>query len=369
MGNWIFYYLGFGNYATVALLDSGAVMTSLLMEIPTGAFADIMGKKKTLMLAFLLQGLGNIFMGVAGNFWMLALSLWLMVCVGGAFYSGTIDALVYDSLKETKEEDTFDKKIAIISATRLWSMAICSILGGFAYYVFPGFPFILNGLVCLVGLVACFWLEEPAIDTEKYSLMTFFKQNTMGIRTLFSGAYMRKLSLYLAVTGAFALVIYNLLDDLLAVEYGFTPMGISVLFAAASLVAGFASMYLPRLKIKIDHRLMLIASMIVMALLLMLSPWVGMITFGVILLLRVIMEVVYENATSVMINKHTESKVRATTLSSLSLLRSLPYAVGGTFMGELVQVSGGARHFSLWYGLAIMVCAIGLGLMIEKKRE
>jgi MFS family permease len=343
-------------------------MASLLMEIPTGAFADMMGKKKTLMLAFLLQGLGNILMGTANSFWMLALSLWLLVCVGGAFYSGTLDALVFDSLKVMKEEDSFDKKISIISATRLWSMAICSVVGGFAFYVFPGFPFILNGVVCLLGLVACFFLTEPAIDTEKYSFSTFFKQNTMGIRSLFTGVYMKRLSLYLAVTGAFTLVIYNLLDDLLAVEFGYSPMQISILFAAACLVAGFASIYIPKIKFAVDQKTLLIVSMIIMGMLLMLSPIVGMIGFGLILFLRVIMEVVYDNSTSVAINKHIESKVRATTLSTLSLLRSLPYAICGTFAGAVIQMSGGARNFSVWYGLALIVLVLLFGMRMEKEK-
>jgi len=369
MGNWIFYYLSFGSYTTVALLDSGAVMSSLLMEIPTGAFADIVGKKRTLMVAFLLQGLGSILMGFASSFWMLALSLWLFVCVGGAFYSGTIDALVYDSLKALKREDEYDKKISIISATRLWSMAACSVLGGLAYYVFPGFPYILNGIVCLIGLFACFFLVEPAVDTEKYTLSTFFRQNTLGIRSLFGSGYMRRLSVFLGVTGAFTLVIYNLLDDLLAVEFGYSPMGISILFAIACLVAGFASIYVPRIRFGINQRTLLIGSMVIMGFLLILSPIVGMTIFGLILFLRVIMEVVYENASSVIINKNTESRVRATTLSSLSLLRSLPYAIGGTFAGVLVDMAGGARTFSVWYGIALILLTAVFGALLDKEKS
>ncbi len=342
-------------------------MANLLMEIPTGAFADMMGKKKTLIIAFLLQGLGNVLMGFSSSFWMLALSLWLLVCVGGAFYSGTIDALIYDSLKVLKEESLFGRKIGALGAMRLWSMAICSVIGGFAYYISPGLPFILNGTVCLVGLVACFFLTEPKIDTEKYTLMSFFRQNTMGFRTLFKGEYMKKLSLYLAVTGAFSLVLYMLLDDLLAVEYGFSPMGVSLLFAAVCLVAGFAAVYLPRWKIKFNQRVILITSMIVIGSLLMLSPLIGMIASGIFLLIRVIFEVLYDNAASVEINHHIESEVRATTLSSLNLLRSIPYALCGTLIGSLVQVSGGARHFSVWFGLTLVIVTVVLGLRLERK--
>lgn len=367
LGNWVFYYMSFGSFATVALLDSGAVLSELIFEIPTGAFADIVGKKKTLMIAFLWQGLGCILMGLAGNFWMLALSLWFMVCVGGSFYSGTIDALVYDSLKSIDMENTFDKKIGVINAMRLWAMSLCGLVGGFIYYISPGMPYILDGVMCLIGFVACLFLVEPAIDTEKYSLMTFFKQNTLGIKTLFSGEKMRRLSIFLIATGSLSIVVYNLLDDLLAVEYGYSPMGISILFSIACMVAGLASLFVPRIKIKMNHKIILILSMLLNALVLVLSPIVGMMTSGLLLMIRVVLEVIYDNSTSVEINENMASNVRATTLSSLSLLRSIPYAVGGSFIGGMVLMTGGARMFAMWFGILLALTTVLLGLRIKHK--
>ncbi|KKT41959.1 MAG: Arabinose efflux permease family protein [Candidatus Collierbacteria bacterium GW2011_GWD2_45_10] len=341
-------------------------MAGLLLEIPTGAFADMVGKRRTLILAFLLAGVGNILMGLSGSFWMFAFALWVLVNGGGAFYSGTMEALVYDSLKSLGEEGRYRKTIGLVNATRLWSMSICAVLGGFAYMIYPGLPMVLNGMVTLIGLIVCFWLIEPVIDTEKYTLSSFFVQNSLGIKRLFGSVYMRKLSWYLIATGGLSVVIYNLLDDLLAVEYGYSPFGISVLFAIACLVAGFASMYIPRLKLKLNERSVLIISMVIMAFVLILSPIIGMLVSGVFLMLRVIMEVLYDNASSVAINRNTESNVRATTLSSLSLLRSLPYAIGGAFIGTAIQFVGGARNFSMWFGLALMVVTVILGMRIER---
>jgi len=125
-------------------------------------------------------------------------------------------------------------------------------------------------------------------------------------------------------------------------------------------------MYIPRLKLKLNERSVLIISMVIMAFVLILSPIIGMLVSGVFLMLRVIMEVLYDNASSVAINRNTESNVRATTLSSLSLLRSLPYAIGGAFIGTAIQFVGGARNFSMWFGLALMVVTVILGMRIER---
>jgi MFS family permease len=369
MGNWVFYYLGFGGYATVALLDSGAMMATMIFEIPTGAFADMIGKKKTLILAFLTAGVGNILMGMATELWMLALSLWLFVNLGGALYSGTIDALLYDSLKSLKREGEYEKKIGVLRASRLWAMAGAGVIGGWAYQYGAGLPFIMNGAMNMVGLVACFALVEPKIDSVKYSWDSFFRQNTVGLKNLFGTASMRKLSYFLVGTGAMTLVIYNLLDDLLAIEYGFTPFTISVLFSIACLIAGAASIYIPRMKYKLAPEHGMVWAMIAMSGAMIVSPIVGMAVASILLWLRVILEVVYENASSVVINSRIESRHRATTISSLSFLHNLPYALFGSLLGWAVEMVGGAKMFSMWFGLVLLTVTVVFGMRMLPRRR
>lgn len=366
MGNWIFYYLMFGGYAIVALLDSGALLAGLIYEIPTGAFADLVGKKKTLILAFLFQMIGNILMGVSSSVWMLAGSLWIFICLAYAFYSGTMEAMLYDSLKLLKREKEFDKKMGSLGALRLLAMAVSGVVGGIAFNFYPGLPYLLSGILSFLGFVACFFLEEPRIDTQKYSLSTFFKQNTKGIKVLFGSTYMKNLSMYLVVTGGLVVFSYNLLDDLLAVEYGFTPTTISWLFSGVCLVAGIAAYLVPRLKVKISLNLALVLPMVIMGICLLVSPIVGMWLSALLLMIRVIGESVYQNYTSVAINENTASEVRATTLSSLSLLRNIPYALLGTFVGGAVVLSGGAKNFAMYYGFVLLILTLGFGIRVRK---
>ena len=127
LGIWIFYYLRFTDYAGIGLIETVLIVTITLAEIPTGAIADLIGKKKTLILAFLLETVGGFMMAATPNFPILLLSVFVM-CVGGAFYSGTLDALVFDSLKEEGQEGTFAKKIANINTISLLSPAICGVI-------------------------------------------------------------------------------------------------------------------------------------------------------------------------------------------------------------------------------------------------
>ncbi len=51
MGIWLLYYLQFTNYAGVGVIETTWVVMSLIGEIPTGAIADLLGKKRTLIFA------------------------------------------------------------------------------------------------------------------------------------------------------------------------------------------------------------------------------------------------------------------------------------------------------------------------------
>jgi hypothetical protein len=121
------------------------------------------------------------------------------------------------------------------------------------------------------------------------------------------------------------------------------------------------------MKIKFDEKKTFMISMIIIAIALIVSPIIGMVTSGVLLMIRVIMEVLYDNAASSLINKNTSSEVRATTLSSLSLLRSIPYGLGGSFVGVLVILSGGAKMFAMYFGIVLVLSVIILGLRIPKR--
>src|SRR3989344_7817931 len=94
LGIWVFYYLLFTNYAGIGIVETGLIVGMTLGEIPTGAIADLLGKKKTLMISFLLMAAGLFGVGLTPNF------LWLPLCVffargGTSFFFGTLVALVF----------------------------------------------------------------------------------------------------------------------------------------------------------------------------------------------------------------------------------------------------------------------------------
>lgn len=88
-GIWILYYLKFTNYAGIGIIEAAAMLAAVTLEIPTGAFADLIGKKKTLLLSFLFTFAGGVIAALAQNFNYLLIST-LVGATGGALRSGTM---------------------------------------------------------------------------------------------------------------------------------------------------------------------------------------------------------------------------------------------------------------------------------------
>ena len=95
------------SLAQIGLAETVFHITSLLLEVPSGVFADLFGRKKMLLLSSLFRMIGNAVMIFSDNLFM--------VCVSLAFYaasynfaSGSGDALAYDSLKLVQKEAYYE---------------------------------------------------------------------------------------------------------------------------------------------------------------------------------------------------------------------------------------------------------------------
>ena len=118
-------------------------ITSILAEIPTGAIGDLIGKKKAILIAFILEAITQVWMGVAPNLTHMILSLVFMK-IGGALFSGTYEALIYDTLKETNQTQRYKRILGNTKTIVLIVWSVCGVASGFLYKISPGLPFILT---------------------------------------------------------------------------------------------------------------------------------------------------------------------------------------------------------------------------------
>jgi MFS family permease len=367
LGIWIFYYLRFTNYAGIGIIETVLIVTITLAEIPTGAIADLFGKKKTLILAFLLESIGGFMMAAAPNFNVLVLSVFVM-CVGGAFYSGTLDALVFDSLKEEGKENDYDKKISNINTISLIAPAICGIVGGFMYKINPTLPFYANAFGYLIGFVASFFLIEPHIDTEKFSFSNFFKQSGQGLRELFKTVDIRKQTILLLSIGFFVIISSEMIDGFLGFEFGFNEIQMGILWSVIYVVCAIASQFTPLIRKIFKGNSSIVVVGILMAITFIVSPFIGLIAGGFTLALRSSLHSIYGNLYSIVINNNTESKYRATTLSTFNMIKNTPYVLTAYFIGSLSDKLS-AKTIALYLGIILIIFILVQIISFKRKSE
>src|SRR5689334_20314751 len=102
---WVLYLALKGmSLVEIGLIESIYHITSLLFELPTGAIADIYGKRFTLILGRILQIISSILMITASSF--LGFTVAFIFCAAAKnLNSGSAEALIYDSLKGLNKEE------------------------------------------------------------------------------------------------------------------------------------------------------------------------------------------------------------------------------------------------------------------------
>jgi MFS family permease len=356
LGIWVFFYLRFTNYAGIGLAETVLILTLTLAEIPTGAIADLFGKKNTLILAFLFETIGGLIMTFAANFPQLLFSIFVL-CLGGALYSGTLEALVFDTLKQSEKTDHFSRIISRINGLGLITPAICSIVGGFFYVLDPRLPFLANSLGYFVGLLGSLFLTEPKIDSVKFSISGFLFQTRQGLSQLFQNSKLIHQTTLLLGIGFIIVICSEMLNSFLGVEFGFNPESIGILWALIFLISALTGQLTPWLNHHLKPHTSAIILGIIISFTLIISPVSGLFLGSLLLIIRNCSETIYNNLSSIIINHHTDSKYRATTISTFNMIKNIPYVLFAFYIGSLSDHLS-AKTTAFYLGILLLIFLI-----------
>ncbi len=100
---WIVYYQGKISASEISYLVTLQYLAQMLLELPSGALADLIGRRITDLIGWIVGALSFFFFPFATKFWHF-LVLALMVGLFDSFRSGSEEALLYDTYKQAKRE-------------------------------------------------------------------------------------------------------------------------------------------------------------------------------------------------------------------------------------------------------------------------
>ena len=137
IGVWVLIWRQYLSWEQIALVTAAGLFVSLILELPSGAMADLIGRKRTILFGRFLGILGFATYSVANSFPLFILAN-ILYHANWAFESGALSALLYESLKENdKVKEHYQKTESNAFFLSTIGMAVASILGGFLYRFNP----------------------------------------------------------------------------------------------------------------------------------------------------------------------------------------------------------------------------------------
>ncbi len=357
---WLFFYLRVLSYQQAALLTVIQAITSLIAEIPTGAFSDLVGKRVTLILSFALWAVTNFMYIFAGSFGFFVV-LEVAKGIAKALFSGAQEALIYDSVVDWGLEKEYPQLLADLTSVGWVALFIAAYSGGFLYQLHPFIPYILTAVVYFgIAAVYFLWIKEPKAESEAVPLTwKLYKQQTVtGFAELFKDQRAAYISGALAVVAFGYFMASEFLGLSQARDYGLSPAWVGLLFGSGYILSAGVSQFFPRFAQRFNPKKLFLSSAAVLLASFLLASWVGPILGSALILLRISSFAIFTNLRSMLLNRYISRKNRATALSTMSLLVLLPYSVIVIFAGKYIDEHS-PNEFARILGVGLL-CALGV---------
>ncbi len=111
----------------VQILQSWFIFWTFVLEIPTGIFADVRGKKFSVILGFLFLVIGFLAYTVKADF-VIFLFAEFLLALGIALQSGAQEGWIFDRVKSLKIEKDYRKITIVMSNVKMFGMLVAAVI-------------------------------------------------------------------------------------------------------------------------------------------------------------------------------------------------------------------------------------------------
>lgn len=319
-GFWLIYLASKGmSLLQLGILEGVFHVTSFIMETPTGAVADLYGRKFSRMLGrlFLIADLLLILYGTCFTHYLIS---FVCCAIGYNLESGAGDALVYDSLLENREEDRYMKVNGFNEVLYQIAQALGLIFGG--WIAIQSYKTLYLGQIgiILASLAVAFLFTETTIGRSERKALNIAQR----IKSQFTDSFSimkgnrRLVYLILLLNGmtVFTVVIFYYMQ-IYCIENGINEQVFGWIAAASCILGALGGFCASRIEKLFKERLLLLCLPVAF----MLITW-GMISFNTAVISFLLIGF-FDSLTFVIyydyINRLIPSDKRATLLSVSSM--------------------------------------------------
>ncbi|PIT84493.1 hypothetical protein COU37_03120 [Candidatus Micrarchaeota archaeon CG10_big_fil_rev_8_21_14_0_10_45_29] len=319
-----------------------AKLFHLILEIPSGAFADSFGRKKSTMLSFALSFCGfSLFIFSSNPIVLLASAI--MLGSADAFFSGSMEAYSVDRLRQRGAAMHTHKLIASGARALYLMLLLGSILGGFIgtfsyeLAIALGLPSLLYGIYYVNSLKS-----EKRESNFSDSLGNIFRNTTLSLRKCVSISPLFLLMLISFLTGLGAFRLFTGWPEAFSQLFGWGPLETGFVFAGIStmMIAGSKVS-----EIVYKRKYAFSFAILLMGLFLALSGvlWAPILTLVFVLLFEFSWGI-HKPIMGKILHENVPSSLRATMVS----LNTASFSAGFSLSGILFFLSGGMAISLSW---------------------
>lgn len=349
----------------IMILQSLFSIFVVLLEVPTGYFADIFGRKKSLIFASFFSFFGFLFYSLGYGFYQFLIAETLLA-FALSLISGADSAMLYDTLKDLKKENLYKKIWGNILSYGFISIAFASVVGGFVGKIDLRWTIYLTLPFMFFLIPFSFLFKEP-----KRHKLIFKKGYIVDIFRIIKAVVLNNKRLKWLIIYSGVLLGFNGAGLWLYQPYfqvsGLDVVYFGIIFALFNIVAAISSKYAHRIENIVGQKFSLVSLILITGIsYLLMSNFVYLFSFSFIFLhqfVRGFSTPVIEDY----INKLTSSEIRATVLSVQNMSRRFFYAAIIPIIGWIADVYSLLQALTI-LGITTLVIGIFMILMLRKVR-
>lgn len=367
---WVLYlaYCGM-SLMQIGILEGVYHATSTICEIPSGAMADLLGRRKSMIISRILIAISCIIMLFSKSFWPFTCSF-VLQAMGNNFNSGSEEALVYDSLKLLGKEQNYMRINGRLNLIIEVSQAIATVAGGILAEFSYVWCYSTCVIIAILTLLPILLMVEPPIihkndnkaenNKNEKIIMIHFKTSVDILNS--DRRILNIVCYYSAIFAAYTLLFFY------SQQYFFNLGLNKIQISFIMLLAGGASCLGALNSEKMFHLLkekLVKLSAVIIALSIVGYGCGKLFIATIAFILASYFNSMLYPIQSDSLNELIPSKQRATLISVNSMLFSIVMLITFPFAGALADFFGLAKVFM---GLGILMLAIvGLTIKIRLK--
>jgi MFS family permease len=363
---WVLYLAFKGmSLIEIGILESIYHITGLLFELPTGAIADVYGKKFSVVFGRIISVLSCILMITSNGFWGFAIAF-ILSSASMNLNSGAAEALVYDSLKEIGEEDKYKKIWGNLAFVISIAQGLAVLIGGILADIKFLYAYILGTILQIGAMIASYFFKEPPVEKayEKPEGNLIINQVTTSIKVLKERRVVLYLILFSALVGSLQTTVFFYSQKYFS-DMSFTKTSIAIICASSSLIEAVSSKYAYKFEqlLKLKGTLISIAAINILALMgLAFIKSLAVIFFMLTSITGGLAFTIFSDY----INSRIPSQHRATILSFDSLCFSVFMICVFPLFGVLAE----KIDFSITFGIiALLYIPVMIFLMLKLRKH